>query len=217
MTTILIVDKLGNIKELTVKSFSEGELYKKAGFKNAYGFKLQAMWDVSVNDKFFSVRLFGKTAGRGTQENKYEFPPPVDSLLLFGNCVLVNVINDIAVDVSKDEWTSIYEGLYGGFINTGDSDESESDEGSEIGERDIVLTKDGYEKNAFIVDDNHNSSDDSSDESSQVVPIKKSSFKRKPADKSKPSRIPEPALVGDDVNNNNYMDCSMELDEDMYD
>lgn len=42
MTTYLIVQKDGNIKETTVKQFYEEDLYKKAGFRSSDGFTLHA-------------------------------------------------------------------------------------------------------------------------------------------------------------------------------
>ena len=218
MTTVLIIDKPGTVRELVIKSFSESDLFKKAGFKSPGGFKMHAKWDVVMKDKMFSVRLFGKTVGRGMQENKYEFPPPVDSLLLFGNCVLVNVVNDVVVGLSKDEWSAIYENLYGGFIDTLDMEGSSSvDESVDEDGRDVVLTKEGYEKNDFIVDDSHTGSEESSDESVDMTPIKKAAPKRKPSDKSKSSsRVSETSAIDEDAQNNNYMDCSMELDEEEY-
>lgn len=215
MTTILIVDKLGSIKELVVKSYTESDLYKKAGFKSSEGFKLQSKWDVFMNDRQLSVCLYGKTTGRGMHENKYEFPPPVDSLLLFGNCILVLMINDMVVGFSKNEWTSIYERLYGGFTGITESDESSSDEEEHIDNTNIVMTKEGYEKNDFVVDD-VSSNESYVSENVSVVSVRKSLTKRKPVDKTKASRILESVAPEQDIKNTNYMECSMELDEEEY-
>jgi hypothetical protein len=83
--TILVVEKSGSIKELTLKLFDEKELYKKAGFKSADGFKLQTEWGVDHKNKSMNVCVYGKTNGRAGQENKYEFPPPIDTTLFFGS------------------------------------------------------------------------------------------------------------------------------------
>jgi hypothetical protein len=116
-----------------------------AGFKNAEGFTIQTTWEVEIKNRKFNVRLYAKKTGRAGQENKYEFPPPVDNSLFFGNCVLVNVDNDLKLN----DWSLIYEQLYGGFEDIGSEDSEDEDE--DMG--DVVLTKEGYAKDGFIVDD----------------------------------------------------------------
>jgi hypothetical protein len=81
MPTLLIVEKSGNIKELNVKQYVEEDLYKKAGFKSDTGFKCQTTWNVEIDQKKWDISVFAKTTGRAGQENKYDFPPPVDSTL----------------------------------------------------------------------------------------------------------------------------------------
>ena len=91
MASFLIVQKDGNIKETNVKNMKEEELYKKAGFRLADGFKLHASWTVeNVKNKTYSIEVYGKTDGKANQENKYEFPPPIDNTLFFGSCLIVN-------------------------------------------------------------------------------------------------------------------------------
>jgi hypothetical protein len=119
MPSILVIDKGQGIKELSIKKYAEDELYKKAGFKSSEHFKCHATWNVEMNGKKYSVCLYGKTEGRANQENKYDFPPPVDNLLFFGSCVLVNKQNDTAVDIKESEWTAIYNHLFGGFEDIG--------------------------------------------------------------------------------------------------
>jgi hypothetical protein len=149
MPTILIIDKTGNITESTVKNFVEDELYKKAGTKTNTGFMQQTEWGIEVNGNKYNIRLYGKTSGQAGQENKYEFPPPIDTTLFFGKCILVNIINEIPLNLSQNEWATIYEELYGGFEDIG-ADDSESDEESDI---ELPTTKEGYVKDGFIVDD----------------------------------------------------------------
>jgi hypothetical protein len=221
MTSVLIVEKLGNIKELKIKAFSELELYKKAGFKNAEGFHMYAQWDIVIDDKKQSIRLFGKTTGRSMQENKYEFPPHVDKTLFFGNCVLINVVDDNIVSLNKPMWDVIYEKLHGGFIDTTNSEDSDSCESDDA---DIVLTKEGYAKDDFVVDTTNESEYDSSDTSDKYespllkkrgVTKKKGSSSSSSSTKTSTTAIDCSCSNGDD-NNNNYMDCSVELDEEEY-
>ena len=157
MPTLLIVEKSGNIKELNVKQYVEEDLYKKAGFKSDSGFKCQTTWNVEIDQKKWSVSVFAKTTGRAGQENKYDFPPPIDSTLFFGSCILV-AAND---DLRAADWAKIYEFLFGGFedIGTEDSEEEAEDE-----DDDIPKTKDGYVKDGFIVDDSDDTEEQDDDE-----------------------------------------------------
>jgi len=174
--TILIIDKTGKIKELEVKNYDENELYKKAGFKSSQGFELQTEWGAEIKSKSFSVSIYGKLNGRAGQENKYEFPPPIDTTLFFGSCVIVNKKDGEPVSISKEEWNAVYQHLYGGFEDIGDED-SEEEETDEDDDR--PRTKQGYVKDGFIVDDNEVDDDDyedcdSEDETSEeeVIQVK---------------------------------------------
>ena len=84
---ILIVDKLGTIKELCVKNYNEEDLYKKCGFKKVDGFGKQTEWSIKLEGTKYNVALYAKTIGRANTENKYDFPPPVDNVLYFGSCL----------------------------------------------------------------------------------------------------------------------------------
>jgi hypothetical protein len=83
MSRILIVEKTGVIKESSVKSYVETDLYKKAGLKSPEGFEQVHQWTIDGT----TISLYGKTSGRAGQENKYDFPPPVDKILFFGSCI----------------------------------------------------------------------------------------------------------------------------------
>jgi hypothetical protein len=160
MPTLLIVEKSGNIKELNVKQYVEEDLYKKAGFKSDTGFKCQTTWNVEIDQKKWSVSVFAKTTGRAGQENKYDFPPPVDSTLFFGSCILV-AAND---DLREADWAKIYEFLFGGFEDIGEEDSENSEEDEDDEYDDAPKTKDGYVKDGFIVDDDDDSDEDDSNE-----------------------------------------------------
>ena len=160
MPTLLIVEKSGNVKELNVKHYVEEDLYKKAGFKSDTGFKCQTTWNVEIDQKKWSVSVFAKTTGRAGQENKYDFPPPVDSTLFFGSCILV-AAND---DLREADWAKIYEFLFGGFEDIGEEDSENSEEDEDDEYDDAPKTKDGYVKDGFIVDDDDDTHEDDSNE-----------------------------------------------------
>jgi hypothetical protein len=162
--SILIIEKTGTVKETTIKSFDESDLYKKAGFKSADGFKCHTTWDIEELDGIsYSISVYGKTNGRANQENKYEFPPPIDNTLFFGSCIIINKNAEIPTSITSKEWDKIYDHLYGGFEDLGeeDSEEEESDDD------DVVKTKTGYAKDGFVVDDDV--VDEEDDESSEDV------------------------------------------------
>ena len=166
--SIILINKASEIKETEIKSFDVETLYKKAGFKTADGFAKQTEWGLEVEDTKYNIVLYAKTTGRAGQENKYEFPPPVDTTLFFGTCVLVNLVDGKPVDLFREEWSKIYETLYGGFEDIGDND-SESDDESE--DADIPKTKEGYTKDGFIVDDDYSDESEAelTDSSDEIV------------------------------------------------
>jgi hypothetical protein len=163
MTIVLIIDKSGTIKEIAVKSYNEDELYKKAGFKVTEGFVCQTTWPVEIDEKKYNVSLYAKSKGRAGQENKYDFPPPVDKHLFFGSCLLVNTGEDnVANDLKESEWEKIYEHLFGGFEDIGSEDSEDVSRNDEI---DLPRTKSGYVKDGFIVEDNDMVDKETTDES----------------------------------------------------
>lgn len=155
---ILIVDKGGSIKELNWKNYVESEIYKKAGFRNDEEFKERTNWKVKLDTKKYNISLYAKTKGRAGQENKYDYPPPVDKELYFGSNVLINYDNDgNPRDLKLKEWEKVYEHLFGGFEDLNDEEES-SDETDIY--NDLEKTKHGYAKDDFIVDDDEDDDDD---------------------------------------------------------
>lgn len=155
MTYILIIDKYGKINEKNLKQYQESELYKKAGFKKPNEFAKQHTWEnveLDTNKTFAKIHMYAKTKGNSGMENKYEFPPPVDNLLCFGAVVLVyeNVEGTIS-DLRKSDWTDIYNTLYGGFEDTRSKSDDEEEEEEMLDKS--KLTKEGYLKDNFIVDD----------------------------------------------------------------
>jgi len=155
---ILIVDKSGSIKSTSVKDYKEEDLFKKCGFKKQDNFQKQTEWNTKINGQKYTISLFAKTIGKAGFENKYDFPPPVDSKLYFGSCALIGYIRDDSntkslFNLTIDLWKLIYEKLFGGFENLVDTaieDEEEEDELEDIPQS--KKTKSGYLKDGFVVD-----------------------------------------------------------------
>jgi hypothetical protein len=221
---ILIIEKTGAIKEVAIKTFSEAELYKKAGLKSAAGFELQTEWGAEIQGKAYSVSLYGKTDGRAGQENKYELPPPLDNILFFGSCILVNRLNGVPSNITKDEWKTVYDHLYGGFEDLDEDDDEEEDEDDD---EDVPRTKEGYVKDDFVVDDDEEDEDydeeeeeeeeeeESETSSEEEIAVKTRKTRatqaaKKPTKEKKVTAPPKEVLI------NNYLDCTSELSEEEY-
>jgi hypothetical protein len=219
MVKIIIIEKNGAIQETDLKSYDDNQIYKKAGLKSMNGFELQTEWGAEIDGKLYSVSVFGKATGRAGHENKYEFPPPIDNVLLFGSCVLVNKVNGKAADLTKEEWLKIYEHLYGGFEDLGDEDSEYSEE--ELDD-DIPRTKEGYVKDDFIVDDDDDEDDFDSDdqeteESEEEIVVKKkktTAIKKTPVKSTKKTKNSETIFQVEQESN--YLNCEDELVEENY-
>ena len=163
---VVIVEKNGNLKCLSIKDFDESELYKKCGFKSTNNFGKQTVWEIKIDSVKYSISVYAKSDGKANTENKYDFPPPIDSSLFFGNCVIVgmkynkdNVLENTSL--SLEMWEKMYEKLFGGFENldvVAVDDENEEDELDNISDK--LKTKDGYLKDGFVVDDSGGEEDD---------------------------------------------------------
>jgi hypothetical protein len=170
---VIIVERIGTLKMLSIKDFKQEELYKKCGFKKAEDFNKQTEWSVKLNGTKYIIHLYAKTEGRANSENKYDFPPPVDTTLFYGSCALVGYIKTtdgakILTNVSVALWNKIYEKLFGGFEDlaaTAKEDEEEEDELENIPKE--KKTKQGYLKDGFVVDSSDTEENSQSPSASQ--------------------------------------------------
>jgi hypothetical protein len=163
---IIIVEKPGTLKPLSIKEFNIEDLYKKCGFKKGDDFIKQCEWNSKVNGIKYFVEVFAKIDGRPNSENKYDFPPPIDTTLFYGNCAILlytkSDTNDKKyIDLSLSLWNIIYEKLFGGFEDlsaTAKEDEEEEDELDNIPNE--FKTKQGYLKDGFVVDSSEEDEDE---------------------------------------------------------
>lgn len=155
---IIIVERVGTLKSLAIKDFKLEELFKKCGFKKSEDFIRQVEWNVKYDSKKYYIEVFAKTEGRSNSENKYDFPPPIDTKLFFGSCAILAYFkkddgSKSYTDLSLQLWNKIYEKLFGGFedlATTAKEDEEEEDELANIPKE--KKTKQGYLKDGFVVD-----------------------------------------------------------------
>lgn len=180
---VVVIEKSGELKPLTIKEFKVEELYKKCSFKTESNFSIQGEWTLEEEEnedeeqddeeqdkdddedkdeeKVFRYTVYGKKVGKSNSVNKYDFPPPLDNELFYGNMVVVKCHKENGVlkyvDLSVEEWEKVYERLFGGFEEIG-SEDSEDEEESED-EEGIEKTKAGYEKDGFVVDSSEEDSE----------------------------------------------------------
>ena len=156
MVCILIIQKTGIISELNVREFNTSELYKKCGFKKDTDFNIHTSWGNNKSKyPFDRIDVWARDTGKANTENKYDFPPPIDTKLFFGSCALVAYNDNKPINLSSDIWTKYYEHLFGGFEDLTalvNEDENEIDELENIAQS--LKTKHGYLKDGFVVDDN---------------------------------------------------------------
>jgi hypothetical protein len=150
---IVIVEKSGSLKTTSVKDFKEEDLFKKCGLKKKDDFEKQVEWKLKTKGRKYVVSVYAKLNGRANNENKYDFPPPIDNHLFFGSCAIV-AQNDKQeyVSLNTDLWNTLYEKLFGGFEDlaaTALEDEQEVDELANVPKE--KKTKEGYLKDGFVV------------------------------------------------------------------
>jgi hypothetical protein len=105
-----------------------------------YG-KKKCVW--RLNGK--TIYLYGRTKQKETSKIvKYDFPPPFDTKIFYGKCLLVNPDGPVTIA----EWKKMYEELMGGFENINSESEESVEEKSLM-----AMTKDGYVKDGFVVSD----------------------------------------------------------------
>ena len=205
---VIIVEKTGVLKMLAIKEFKEEDLFKKCGFKKSEDFNKQTEWNVKCESKKYLISVYAKVDGRANSENKYDFPPPIDTKLFFGNCViLAKVKNDegkhVYTNLSLELWEKIYEKLFGGFedlASTAIEDENEIDELENVPKE--KKTKQGYLKDGFVIDSDGDGDDDDDDDD-----------ETEDDNSDNTSDIDE----NDELEGENIQDVGSELSEDIYD
>lgn len=166
MTSYIVIDKTGKVNEKLSKNLLINDLYKKCGFRKNIGFDNIHTWNLDIDNINYTIKLYGKKSGKNNFINKYDFPPPIDSILLYGNLCIVSVDNDNNIlSLSLNLWNSIYNHLFKGFEDI--TDESESENELETIPQDFK-TKNGYLKDSFIVDSDSDNNDNIEDINSEL-------------------------------------------------
>ena len=144
----VLIHRNGDMETINVNC-PEENLFKRCGFKTAEGFKSQTSW---LTARGTSVVLYAKAVGKANTENQFEFPPPVDSTLYYGKCLLVHKQeNGELIDMTVEEWHKTYDTLIGGTEDIGS--ESEEEASADEMDPDATYTKEGYLMDGFVVAD----------------------------------------------------------------
>jgi hypothetical protein len=174
---IVIVERNGDLRASQMNAYTPSELKKKCKCKPSSKFEMHAEWAYSgfdgdanggAADERFIVELWACDDGNAGQENKYEFPPPVDTILFFGACALVAkdmTSHHRVIPLTLEKWDKMYNFLFGGFDTLANCDDDEYNEEDELDSIPAIRkTKDGYLKDGFVVDNSDEDDDDEDNE-----------------------------------------------------
>jgi hypothetical protein len=103
MVLSLKIEKNGDIKNINIDNTNE--LYKKCGFKKEEGFTKIQDWKRTINGNDANIELWGRTSGKNSVKNKFNFPESLNKSI-YGNCCLVGKYEDTLIDLTED-WNKI--------------------------------------------------------------------------------------------------------------
>lgn len=165
MKSIVLITKGGSVKTQKIKDMKLETIYKKCKFRNDNNFDKRHTWKLK---KSF-ITIYAKDNGRAGQENKYDLPPPIDSVLYFGTIAIIHHEEEIPTDesikdITKENWIKFYNKAMGGFD---DLDEEEEEEEEEVIPKEF-LSKQGYSKeDGFVVEDSDTQSTEKDEDISE--------------------------------------------------
>ena len=171
MVDVVIIDKTGKIKDEKIKDISLENISKKCRFRKLTNFSRRHTWKIKVKNQIMCVSVFARVEGRANNENKYEMPPPVDKELYFGSIAILahkgEFDEENFINITSAMWKLIYDKLMGGFEDISKSEEEEEEEEYVEPHK---LTKHGYKKDNFVVDEEEEEyeSDKSYDETEEA-------------------------------------------------
>jgi hypothetical protein len=113
------------------------------------------------------VHLYAYKTGKAGTENKHELPPPHDTILLFGEAVLIAAKGPSLVSFTTGEYTKFYNEILGGFDDIGSEDSDTEDEVSES-EEELEEEESASESEAELIEE----------EEEEVRPVKVTKVKR---------------------------------------
>ena len=158
MMEVVVINKHGISSTKRISAVHHNEINRLYSKNDTNQIQYLCSWKIT-SDKRKELVVFGSLSGNVGDENKYELPPPIDNLLLFGNIIIVGVYNfskdkllerKKCFSLTKESWNVYYNMLYGNFESLGETD-TESDSDDEYD--DYPKSKSGYALDGFVVDD----------------------------------------------------------------
>jgi DNA-directed RNA polymerase subunit M/transcription elongation factor TFIIS len=152
----LLLTSNGSVKQVKIPTTSVTlqdiqKLMKKKDLPEQFG---------TYKYKSKCIYLFGYQQGKAGTENKHELPPPHDSLLLFGDIILLYAEKGSfasPLPFKPEDYEIFYNDAYGGFESL-DEDEDESEE------EDVEDEAEEVEEEAEVVDSKEKVADDAAEE-----------------------------------------------------
>lgn len=157
LTQIILINKDGSIKECKALSATTHTLYRKCGYKKPDGFDKRVEWKIK-DGKQMKIEVWAKDKGKSNIENKYVFPPPINTNVYFGTCAVI--ITDDQGEIKNltiDTWNKFHKTLYSGFAKgKGNEDIIDLDINDEVERINTPKKKneEGYLKVGFMTDMN---------------------------------------------------------------
>ena len=162
MVNIVVIEKTG---EAATSNYTHDDgfsnLYKKCHFRKDAGFSQQVEWKTRLDGRRYTLRVFGRDEGKHNAVNAFEFPPPIDTKLIYGACAVVSISDGgDPEDLDAELWSRLYKKLYGGFEDLSKTEQEDEIEEDELdGVPGEMKTTTGYLKDGFVVETGDSSDD----------------------------------------------------------
>ena len=153
MKTGIIVKKTGELKVVKingVSKVSEVQIENKhivsvfnSNIRNSKNFKenFKRYCDWELDE--YVISIFGSKEGKAGSENKFDWPPPEDTDIYFGEILIIKSKDNIIQDINKNIFSEFIDISFGGFEDLGSKDtEEEYDPTLDVYESDFVVNDD---------------------------------------------------------------------------
>ena len=137
---VLLLTQKAEVKAVTLNTAADGTA-NLAMIQALLKKKTAPEMFATYKHKTSHLYLFGYTEGKAGTENKHELPPPHDSILCFGDIVLLCSKDSKSwstpVPFPMAEYEAFYTRAFGGFEDLGSGDEEEAEEAEEVEEEEV--------------------------------------------------------------------------------
>lgn len=100
----MLLISLNTISYLSYDNCDFAVLYKKAGYKLIGTFQEQIVVELRKNWK---LCFFAKCKGKNLKKSVYSLPSIISSFIIYGNCIVLQKIDNIIVNIDELQWTAI--------------------------------------------------------------------------------------------------------------